>query len=255
MKQFVKMEGLGNDFVVLEGPQHPSAQQVAAWCDRRRGVGADGVLVATSVDPSRVRMDYWNADGTTAEFCGNGLRCVARLAWDRGWTEGSSFVVETPAGDRPVAVGHDGEVRALLGSPELQEETEVAGVSVRPVRLGNPHAVVLVDDPVRTAVGELGHRIGGDRRFAQGANVEFVTVRSPRLLEVRVWERGVGETLACASGAGAAAAVAHRLGRAEATSTVLLPGGELHVEIDRQGVWASGPARYVFRGQWEEASA
>ncbi|MGH8936331.1 MAG: diaminopimelate epimerase [Acidimicrobiia bacterium] len=250
--EFVKMEGLGNDFVVLTGPREVSAEQAARWCHRRRGVGADGVLVVTPLRPDRIRMEYWNADGSGAETCGNGLRCVARLAADRGWV-GSSFVVETAAGDRPVTVGEDGLVRALMGTPSWPERPaeEVAGVMVHPARIGNPHAVVLVDDPAQAPLAELGPAIAGDPLFPDGANVEFLAVRSPQLLELRVWERGVGETPACGSGAAVAAAVASRLGQADRHLTVRLPGGELYVEVEEEGVWITGPARYVFEGRWE----
>ena len=251
--EFVKMEGLGNDFVVVTGPREVSAEQAARWCHRRRGIGADGVLVVTPLEPGRIRMEYWNADGSGAEMCGNGLRCVARLAADRGWVEGPSFVVETAAGDRPVTVGEDGQVRALMGKPTWPERPaeEVAGVTVHPARIGNPHAVVLVDNPARVPVAELGPAIAADPLFPEGANVEFLAVRSPQLLELRVWERGVGETLACGSGAAAAAAVASRLGEADRRLTVRLPGGELYVEVEDDGIWITGPARYVFEGRWD----
>ncbi len=244
------MEGLGNDFVVVEGPRTVTAPEVVAWCDRRRGIGADGVLVVTPEGPDRVRMQYWNADGSAAEMCGNGLRCVARLAHDRGWVAGTTFRIFTAVGEREARVAE--LVTVHLGVPQAGpvEELEVAGVTVRPVEVGNPHAVVFVEDPASAPVGELGPRIGTDRRFPDGTNVGFAAVRAPDLLELRVWERGVGETPACGSGAVAAAAVAHRLGRADPSATVRLPGGELKVTLDDGGAWLTGPARHVFEGEW-----
>ncbi len=210
--KFLKMEGLGNDFVVLEGPQEISAARVVAWCDRRRGIGADGLLVVTPLGGDRVRMEYWNADGTPAEMCGNGLRCVARLAHDRGWVESNVFTVVTAVGDREARIGTD--VTVQVGTPALQgeEPIEVAGLAARAIDVGNPHAVVFVDDPADVAVDELGFRMGTDPVFPHGANIEFAAVRGDSLIELRVWERGVGETLACGTGAAAAAAVAHRSG-------------------------------------------
>jgi diaminopimelate epimerase len=249
--KFLKMEGLGNDFVVFEGPRQVSAAQVEAWCNRRWGIGADGVLVVTPLGHNRVRMEYWNADGSPAEMCGNGLRCVARLAHDRRWVEGEVFTVITAVGAREARVGT--EVTVQVGVPEGEEILiELAGHTARPIGVGNPHAVVFVDDPAEIPVGELGSRLGTDPVFPEGANIEFAVVRNPDLIELRVWERGVGETLACGSGAAAAAAVAHRLGQVGTTTTVRLPGGDLQVTLDERGAWLTGPAHYVFEGQWHD---
>ena len=249
--KFLKMEGLGNDFVVLEGPRDVSAAQVEAWCDRRWGIGADGVLVVTPLDGNQVRMEYWNADGRPAEMCGNGLRCVARLAYDRGWVEGEVFTVITAVGAREARIGP--EVTVQLGVPQGQDiSVLVGGITARPIDLGNPHAVVFVDDPGETSVDELGPRLGTDQSFPDGANIEFATVRSANLIELRVWERGVGETLACGSGAAAAVAVANRMGDVGQETRVRLPGGELLVTLDDRGAWLTGPANYVFAGEWHD---
>ncbi|MBT8215418.1 MAG: diaminopimelate epimerase [Acidimicrobiia bacterium] len=249
--KFTKMEGLANDFVVFEGPLTPTPEQVAAWCDRRRGVGADGVLVAERLDDHRVRMEYWNADGGRAEMCGNGLRCVARFAFDRGWTSGPEFVVVTDLGDYPVEVKPPERVRAMLGRPVAPEVSmvSVAGSTVRPMSMGNPHAVLLVDNTAEAPVAELGPVIEVNAHFPDRTNVEFVSVRDRTRIEVRTWERGVGETLACGTGAGAAAVVANREGLTDAALTVGLLGGDLDIEIDGDTVWMEGPARYVFDGE------
>ena len=248
--KFLKMEGLGNDFVVLEGPRELQADQVTAWCDRRRGIGADGLLVVTPLADDRVRMEYWNADGSPAEMCGNGLRCVARLAHDRGWVTGETFTVVTAVGEREARMGPQVTVQVGVPEPQGEEPIELAGLEARAVDVGNPHAVVFVEDPAAVAVGELGPRLGTDSAFPDGANIGFATVRGESLIELRVSERGVGETLACGSGAAAAAAVAHRLGRVGRTTTVRLPGGDLVVTLDERGAWLTGPANYVFEGEW-----
>jgi diaminopimelate epimerase len=249
--KFVKMEGLGNDFVVLEGPLEPTAGQVVAWCDRRRGIGADGVLVATRVDADRVRMAYWNADGGRAEMCGNGLRCVARFAHDRGWTDGRSFIVETDLGDYPVKVRKSGRVRAMLGNAVAPEDKvlSVVGADVHPMSMGNPHAVLFVENTTEAPVKTVGPVIEVAEQFPDRTNVEFVEIKNRTRIEVRTWERGVGETLACGTGAGAAAVVAHREGLADGTLTVGLLGGDLDIEIDGDVVWMEGPADYVFAGE------
>lgn len=251
--KFLKMEGLGNDFVVLEGPQEISAGRVVAWCDRRRGIGADGVLVVTPLGDDRVKMEYWNADGSAAEMCGNGLRCVARLAYDRGWVGSDVFTVVTTVGEREARVGSEVTVQVGMPVPNREESIEVAGLTAREIDVGNPHAVVFVDDPGAVPVPELGMRMGTDPAFPRGANIEFAAVRGENLIELRVWERGVGETLACGTGAAAAAAVAHRLGRVDSTTTVRLPGGDLLVTLDERGAWLTGPANYVFEGEWHDA--
>jgi diaminopimelate epimerase len=249
--RFVKVEGLGNDFVVFDGPFEPAAADVKLWCDRRRGIGADGVLTVAREDPYRVAMRYWNADGGEAEMCGNGLRCVARLAYERGWVHAREFVVGTAAGDRPVTVLEDGNVRALVGRPSRGRVAtlEVRGVTVIPVRVGNPHAVLWVDDPDTAEVATLGPAIERAPIFPDGTNVEFVTVEDEHAVRMRIWERGVGETQA--SGTGAAAAAFAALSEELVTSPVVvtLPGGQLTIEFDDDGAWMTGPASIVFEGE------
>jgi diaminopimelate epimerase len=245
---FLKMEGLGNDFVVVAGPFEPDESTVSAWCDRRRGIGADGVLVVTPIDASTVRMEYWNADGSPAEMCGNGLRCVARYAVDEGLVDAESFTVETAVGPRTVEVGPD-RVRAELGPVEAAgRSTSLAGYDLASVSVGNPHAVAFVDDCHAVPVEAAGPMIEGDPSYPERTNVEFATVVTPARLALRVWERGVGETLACGSGAAATVAEAYRSGRTGPAVTVVLPGGELDVEIIDGVAWIEGPARTAFRG-------
>ncbi len=251
---FVKMQGLGNDFVVVAADQDVTPGDVAAWCDRRRGIGADGVLRVGGGRGAPVRMEYWNADGSAAEMCGNGLRCVARYAHDLGLAAGPAFTVDTAVGPRPVVVQPDRRVRAQLGTPEPSPVApfEVAGYHVEPISLGNPHAVIIVDDCYTTPVEAVGPIVEGDPRFPDRTNVEFLTVASRDRLALRVWERGVGETLACGTGAAAAATVAQRRGLAKPRVTVDLLGGPLVVEAADDGtVWIEGPAEYSFRGTVE----
>lgn len=249
--QFVKMEGLGNDFVVVDGPRDISTEQIGAWCDRRRGIGADGVLEVSGAEAAGgadVRMRYWNADGSVAEMCGNGLRCVARYAHDRGMVEGPEFVIATAVGRNRAQVLDDGRVRVQLGPFEVGDLVDVDGRAFRCASVGNPHAVTFVDEAPTELVHSLGPRVETDGQFAEGANVEFVTVHDGHL-SLRVWERGVGETLACGTGAAAAAAVAMADGAAGSTVTVELLGGPLDVDLVDDQAWITGPANYVFRGE------
>jgi diaminopimelate epimerase len=246
---FVKMEGLGNDFVVLDGPRHPTAAEIAAWCDRRRGIGADGVLVVTG-DGSGVHMEYWNADGSAAEMCGNGLRCVARYAVDRGLVPGPDFTVDTAVGPRAVVV-HDERVRAEIGPVRVAAgAVEVAGYRLTPVDVGNPHAVALVSDCYAVPIAAAGPLVETDPAFPGGANAGFATVIDRGRIALRVWERGAGETLACGTGAVAASAAARAAGMVGDAVTVHLPGGDLRVEIVDDVAWIEGPARTVYRGAW-----
>ena len=240
--QFIKMQGLGNDFVVLEGPLGLDAKEVSALCHRRFGVGADGVLVVTNLEP--VRMEYWNADGSPAGMCGNGLRCVARYAYDKGWSRDRNFVVQTPVGTRRVRVLDD-DVEVELARPSVEGNRTVGSVSYHLVDVGNPHAVAIVDDPDEVDVAGIGREVQSE--FEGGVNVEFITV-TPDIVRMRVWERGVGETLACGSGMVAAAVVATKEKGLESPITVEVPGGTGLVTF-RDGVaWLRGPADYSFRG-------
>ncbi len=245
---FVKMQGLGNDFVVVAGPVELDAATISSWCDRRRGVGADGVLEVTPIDRTSVGMRYWNADGGQAEMCGNGLRCVARFAFERGWVDENEFIVVTPVGPRPVVVREDGDVRVLLGVPSLGAEVDVDGVQLHTVDMGNPHAIQWVSAPEHAAVTTHGPLIEKAPTFPDGTNAEFAAVTGVDEIEVRVWERGVGETLACGTGAAATAYLARQQGRVGRRVTMRLRGGTLLVVLEEDGAWIEGPAEFVFSG-------
>lgn len=239
---FTKMQGLGNDFIVVEGPIDLSHAEVQELCDRRFGVGADGVLMVSRGDS--VRMEYWNADGSAAEMCGNGLRCIARYAYDRGWTPDRNFSVDTPVGARGVKV-LNGLVEAELGRAVLGEGRSIEGGDYHLVDIGNPHAVTFVDDPSSVDVARIGSRLQSE--FPDGVNVEFARAGDGRV-ELRVWERGVGETMACGTGMAAVAAVAHQKLGMPSPVEVSVRGGEATITL-REGVaWITGPAEYSFRG-------
>ncbi len=240
--QFVKMQGLGNDFVVIEGPVALSPADIAEICDRRFGVGADGVLAVTRGDP--IRMDYWNADGSAAEMCGNGIRCVARYAYDKGWAPDRNFAIQTTVGMRGVKVFED-RVEAELGRPRLDGTRSLDGSEFHLVDMGNPHAVTFVDDPETADVARIGAAL--QTEFEDGANIEFAAQRGSGVT-MRVWERGVGETLACGTGMAAVAAAARDRFGLESQVPVSVPGGQAVIEF-RDGVaWIVGPAEYSYRG-------
>ncbi len=246
---FVKMQGIGNDFIVVKGPFTPLPDDVVRWCERRTGIGADGLLVATAISPQRVSMRYWNADGGEAEMCGNGLRCVARLAVDEGWVEGDEFVVASRVGDHPVTVGKD-SVTAFVGEPApfRTGTLTIEGHEVHPFAIGNPHAVLFVDDVESAPVTDVGTIIENDALFPNRTNVEFVEIVEEAGIRVRVWERGVGETPASGTGATAAAYIAHTIRGVPVPVSVQLPGGVLSIWFDDEGAWMKGPAEYSFSG-------
>lgn len=258
MTSFDKVEGLGNDFVLLDrrqGGEAPSAEWAAMVCDRRRGVGADGVLTLLPAEgDGDLRLLIHNADGSVPEMCGNGLRCVvAALQPER------TLRVETGAGLRLGRLEADGRVWITLGEGRLADAEVPLGLEHdgcpalgRAVDMGNPHLVLRIDGPATdlwALAGELGPRLEGHPAFPHRVNVGFARPTSSGL-ELVVFERGAGLTQACGTGAAAAALVASTWGPTEPEIRVRLPGGELGVRIPEHGpIEMVGPARVVFRGQ------
>lgn len=252
---FWKMSGAGNDFVVLEGlPKGRSGAALARkLCDRRLGVGADGLIVM-SRRAGKIRLDYWNADGSAA-FCGNGSRCAAVWAAARGWAKGRAFELATNRG--PLAVRLTGEGRAEVSMPapkdlRLGRNLAVAGrvLHAHSVDTGVPHAVIFVPDAAKVDVQATGRIIRYHKAFGRaGANVNFVQMRDNDLI-VRTYERGVeAETLACGTGVVASAFVARVLGFGGSPVAVTVRGGaELRVSFD-EGPRLEGPAEIVFTGE------
>ncbi len=249
MIEFTKMHGLGNDFVMLDGTNRPNLtpDDIQSLCDRRRGVGADGVIIVTPVAHDVIRMEYWNADGSPSEMCGNGLRCSAWFGYQRGWVADPELTVETARGPLGARIVGDESVRVELGDVVVGERLRVGDVDLTTASVGNPHAVVGVDSVDTAPVGTLGPTLATDVAFAQGTNVEFMSITGAGI-DLRVWERGVGETLACGSGAAAAAAVAIQSGRATSPVAVRLPGGVLQVEVQDGRAYLTGPVATVYSG-------
>ncbi|MGE3164990.1 MAG: diaminopimelate epimerase [Planctomycetota bacterium] len=268
---FVKMHGLGNDYVyvderelattglpVIDGPE----RWARILADRHRGIGGDGLIILRRDPDAAVRMEMYNADGSRAEMCGNGIRCVARLAWERGYSDRAQFVVASDAGPRVVVVdpnerGPVGQVRVDMGVPVIEEasarlDVDDHGFSGTVISVGNPHFVIELDvDPASFPVAQFGPRLETHARFPRRANIEFVQRVSASALRFRVWERGSGETQACGTGATAAVAALHARGRVANHVTVHLLGGDLTIDIDLDGrAWMTGPAAVAFRGSF-----
>ena len=274
--RFSKMHGAGNDFVVLDlrdGREPPSPALCRALADRHTGVGCDQILTIEPMSTPGVvaRYGIFNADGSRAGQCGNGARCVAawlrRDATARGAPLPDRFDVESPAGRHAVAFTADDRVRLDMGRPDFEPaRIPLAGfaaadgvlrvdggeLAFSAVSMGNPHAVIRVDDVARAAVERIGPALQRDAAFPDSVNVGFAEIVDRRHLRLRVYERGVGETLACGSGACAAAAVAMRRGWADRGVDVDLPGGTLHIDWpdDAASIAMTGPAAFVFEGEW-----
>jgi diaminopimelate epimerase len=275
--RFTKYQGTGNDFVMLvdledQRPLEPDV--VAALCHRRTGVGADGVirLVRSERPDASFVMDYRNADGSLAEMCGNGARCVGKLVHDLGLSDELEFGMQTTGGVRRMRLHEDGgEVKRVtveMGAPGftkasipmrgpawetfLGEPFDVGGgmtLKASAVSMGNPHLVLFVDDdPDRFHVAHIGAAVERNDLFPERANVEFAQVLDDGI-KARVWERGSGETMACGSGACAIAVAANEAGLAAASTVVRFPGGALDVErLETGEVLLTGPVERVFEG-------
>jgi diaminopimelate epimerase len=268
--RFLKVHGAGNDFVLLPDLDDQLTLTPAltrALCRPHLGIGADGVIRLAPARPgvdADAFMDYRNADGSLSEMCGNGVRCVAKYLADRGLVESDEVRVDTRSGVKPVRCerGPDGLVvrgRIDMGQPvplKVDLALNVAGfgpVHVTTLSMGNPHAVVAVDDLPAAPLATLGPALQHDEEFAEGTNVEFLAVRDRGLVSGRVWERGVGETLASSSGASALAVAAHLLDLADRRVTVAMPGGEFDVDWGDDGLTIAGPAVEVASGELDAA--
>ncbi|MEN8107788.1 MAG: diaminopimelate epimerase [Pseudomonadota bacterium] len=270
--EFSKMHGLGNDFVVIDAINQSvdlSTEQVRALADRHTGIGCDQLLLVESAAGAGADFRYriFNADGGEVGQCGNGARCFMRFVHDRGLTDRSELVVETQSGLLQLALENDGQVTVDMGVPQLQPADvpftadhrqtlyplDVAGetIEISALSMGNPHAVLLVDDVDTAPVARLGPAIESHARFPERANTGFMQIIDPESIRLRVYERGSGETLACGSGA-CAAVVAGRLRDQLAPRVIVsLRGGNLVVKWAGEGspVYMTGPATQVFRGE------
>jgi diaminopimelate epimerase len=268
---FTKMNGLGNDFMVVEWPSGrppPAAEQIRRWADRRRGVGFDQLLLVSSDRPENGQASYrnFNADGGEVEQCGNGVRCLARFLAPRF---GRELTLVSPAGPVAARVRSPDDVSVNLGVPDFRPsalpfvterehdryQLEVDGETVEfgAVSMGNPHVVIAVPSVAHAPVERLGAALQHHPSFPRRVNVGFMERQSERRIRLRVYERGTGETLACGTGAAAAVAVGRRWGLLDAEVEVELPGGVLSVNWPEPGapLWQTGATATVYEGSIE----
>lgn len=277
--KFTKMHGCGNDYIYVDGTKEiltPQEKPEVVRClsDRHFGIGGDGVIF---INPSReadFEMEMYNMDGSRAEMCGNGIRCVAKFVYDKGLTDKTSISVISCGKIKYLTLsienGKVSTVRVNMGSPILKskdipvisdkeevigDEIEVAGETYKMtcVSMGNPHAVVFVDEVAGLPLEKIGPLFENHVRFPKRVNTEFVKVLDENTVEMRVWERGTGETLACGTGACATVVACVLNGLTKEQVTVKLLGGNLQIQWDRESnlVYMTGPATTVFEGEIE----
>ena len=277
--RFTKMQGCGNDYVYVNGftehiPQEKKPEFVRFASDRHFGIGGDGVIFINPSDEADFEMEMYNADGTRAEMCGNGIRCVAKYVHDKGLTDQTQFSIVSGGKvkymDLTVENGITKAIRVDMGEPILtaaevpvvskneqsvDEEIVVDNEKYRMtcVSMGNPHAVVFVDSTADFPLEQIGPHFENHERFPRRTNTEFVEVVSPEYVKMRVWERGTGETLACGTGCCATAAACVLNGKTGRKVTVEVLGGALTIEWDKKTnhIFMTGPAEFVFDGELE----
>ena len=279
--KFTKMHGIGNDYVYVEtftqaAPADPARLAVAV-SDRHFGVGSDGLILVGPSETADARMRMFNADGSESEMCGNGVRCVAKLIHDHGFAKKPRVTVETGRGvltldleveggkarrvtvdmGAPILQGSDIPTR-LPGDPPVNVPVEVDGrrLAVTAVSMGNPHAVVYVDDVDGFPVESVGRALEHHPAFPRRVNAHFVEVVGPGEVRMRTWERGSGITLACGTGACAVCVAGVLAGKTARKILAHLPGGDLELDwpADAASVFMTGPAAEVFRGDWPSAT-
>jgi diaminopimelate epimerase len=274
------MNGLGNDFVVVahfETLPSDAKDMAMLLCNRNFGIGADGLVFILPSKQADFCMRIINADGSEPEQCGNAIRCVAKYVYDHHLTEKMNISIETLAGIQHVSLTVEGEkaanIRVDMGSPILHgpdipvaltaDQVVEQPISVENknfaftgVSMGNPHAVIFVEDAPGFAVEEWGPLLENHAMFPRKANIEFVSIRSANEVDMRVWERGCGQTLACGTGACATAVAGVLAGKTDRSVLVHLKGGDLRIEWSLDGpVYMTGPAEEVFAGEWKKGAA
>lgn len=262
--KFTKMHGCGNDYIYVDGSKEYIRQEdkpefARRLSDRHFGIGADGVIFINPSMEADFEMEMYNADGSRGEMCGNGIRCVAKYVYDKGLTDKEKISIISAGKVKVLNItARDGcavLVKVNMGKAEILAEEAVVhcGQNYRMtcISMGNPHAVIFVDDVEGLEVAKIGPYIENHTLFPERINVEFVKVLDRSTLQMRVWERGSGETLACGTGACAAVVAAVKKGLTNEQVTVKLPGGDLEIFFDSREnlVYMTGPATHVFDGE------
>lgn len=277
---FTKMHGIGNDYIYincLESTPRDIEQLAVEMSAPHTGVGADGIILICPSDVADFKMRIFNADGSEARMCGNGSRCVAKYVYDYGLTDSTVISIETLGGIKTIRL-HPGDehrpttadvdmgapifeaaaIPAIAQTPEIISQpvkTAQGLIELTAVSMGNPHGVIIVDNPADIPLHNVGPELEHHPMWPERANIEFISIDSHNEITMRVWERGSGETMACGTGACASASVAMRLGLVTPPVTVHLLGGDLRISKNPDGhIIMSGPAETVFEGRYRRKS-
>lgn len=275
MLEFTKMEGLGNDYIYIDAINQKvkNIEKLSKkLSDRHFGIGSDGLILIGKSDRADFKMNIYNSDGSQAEMCGNGIRCVGKYVYDKGLTNKTVITIETLAGIKKLELFLDNDKASLvkvdMGEPILKAnnipvinyslseyegkkfiKTKVNDYDLTLVSMGNPHAVCFLDT-LDFDIKKVGPIIENDKNFPNRINVEFIKVKNKKKIDMRVWERGAGETLACGTGACAALVASYLNGYTERKVIVNLLGGKLEIEWGKDNhIYMTGPARKVFEGK------
>ena len=275
MIKFTKMEGLGNDYVYMDAINQKieNRSELARFVSNRNfGIGSDGLILIEKSEVADFKMTMFNSDGSQAEMCGNGIRCVAKFVYDRGMIDKTTLKIETLAGIKILELNvEDGKVKTVrvdMGEPILEAEKIPVVSTEKPVKnlilkaqdkefrftcvsMGNPHAITIVEDTESFDVKKYGEELEVNKAFPRRTNVEFVQIIDKNTIKMRVWERGAGETLACGTGACATAVACNLNGLTDRKVTIKLLGGDLKIEWNAENnhVYMTGPATTVFEGE------
>ena len=258
--KFTKMQGLGNDYLYIYGEIENPQEVSVKLSDRHFGIGSDGIIIIAPSEIADFKMRIFNADGSEAKMCGNGIRCVGKYVYDKGYTDKTHLNIETLSGIKKLKLSvSNGKVKSVsvnMGqaevSPEMNLQTDLTDLVCTPVSMGNPHAVTFVKSAEEVPLTEIGPRVEHHSAFPGGVNAEFVEVINPTTLRMRVWERGSGVTMACGTGACAtvAAAIHHGFCSFDKDISVILDGGTLKINIAPDyTVTMTGPAEFVYEGE------
>lgn len=275
MIKFTKMEGLGNDYVYMDAINQKieNRSKLARFVSNRNfGIGSDGLILIEKSEVADFKMTMFNSDGSQAEMCGNGIRCVAKFVYDKGMTDKTTLKIETLVGIKILELNvEDGKVKTVrvdMGEPILEAKKIPVVSTEKPVKnlvlkakdrefkftcvsMGNPHAITIVEDTSKFDVKKYGEELEVNKAFPRRTNVEFVQIIDRNTIKMRVWERGAGETLACGTGACATAVACNLNGLTDRKVTIELLGGNLEIEWNKENnhVYMTGPATTVFEGE------
>lgn len=254
--KFTKMHGCGNDYIVINSFKNTidlTPEEIIFLCKPHFGVGSEGLLIATKSDKADFRMRMFNIDGTEAEMCGNGIRCISKFAYDEKIIINKIATVETKVGIKNIELIFDNDnfigVKVNMGKAEFSENPTNNEYNLHCVSIGNPHAVMIVDNVNEFPITELGPKIENHKGFPNKTNVEFVEIVNKNMVNLRIWERGCMETYSCGTGSCATVAVLNKLGLVDNNCLVKLKGGELKIELINNEIFMIGNAIRVFEGE------